>query len=364
MDPKHADSGFERSIVLKAGLASADVLRGARGSRIAPAAIEPAIPSLVATGITLRSPRFGGDVRASETVRFRLSYKIKDRDDLPKTLLASVRWDPLDVATSAVPPDAAGTPAPATPAPATPAPAATEPAPTTETTDSQAATPTPTPTPEPTPPSLDLVVPERLGDVVAPVKVNFSKKAIGFDVGVPTSPGRYRLTVTLHDAEGVAYDLATQAMVPVLIVRVSGDLDAQIVAPAALELTTTERSTIDLWVANLGRRAWGHEGIRARDRLTPATFARVVGRWVALGDAEGTAAAAGAASADPAALPVGMAPRDVVSAGLGVVAPTVPGEYLLMLDVVTPDDGSLVANGLEPTIVRVTVSAPPPEDLD
>jgi hypothetical protein len=153
-------------------------------------------------------------------------------------------------------------------------------------------------------------------------------------------------------------------MVPVLIVRVSGDLDAQIVAPAALELTAAARSTIDLWVANLGRRAWGHEGIRARDRLTPATFARVVGRWVALGDAEGAAAAAGAASADPAALPVGMAPRDVVPAGLGVVAPTVPGEYLLILDIVTPDDGSLVASGLEPTIVRVTVSTPPPEDLD
>jgi len=344
MDPAHADSGFERSIVLKEGLASADVLRGARGSRAtATPGVLPAIPSLVESGIKLTSPRFGGAVRASETVRFRLSYKIKDRDDLPDRLLASVRWDPLD-GTSTTAPTATATPSPS--ATATPAP---EPQ----------ATPA-----EPVPPSLDLVVPERLGDVVAPVKVRFTKKAIGFDVAVPSAPGRYRLTVTLHDREGVAYDLATQAMVPVLIVRVSGDLDAEIVAPATTEFVASAHGTVDLWVANLGRKAWGHEGIRARDRITPATFARVVGRWVPLGDSNAAASAAGNAVAKAAALPVALAPGDLVPAALGVVAPSVPGEYLLVLDIVTPDDGSLVASGLEPTIVRVSVLAPTPEDLD
>jgi hypothetical protein len=348
MDPKHADSGFERSIVLKAGLASDDVLRGARGSRSAvQPALEPAVPTLVETGIKLTSPRFGGTVRTAETVRFRLSYKIKDRDDLPDKVQASVRWDPLDAQAAEPAPVAAPAPA-ATPAPAAPS----EPTPT-------EVTPT-----ESTPPSLDLVVPERLGDVVAPVKVRFTKKAIGFDVTPPATPGRYRLTVTLHDREGVAYDLATQAMIPVLIVRVSGDLDARIVAPAAIELATSESASLDVWVANLGRTAWGHEGIRARDRSTESTFARVVGRWVALGEGEPAAAAAAAATAGPAALPVGMAPRDLAETALDVVAPKASGEYLLVLDVVTPDDGSLVASGLDPTIVRVTVAAPPAEELD
>jgi hypothetical protein len=363
MDPAHADSGFERSIVLREGLASSDVLRGARGSRAAaPPDGRPPIPSLVESGIKLTSPRFGGAVRATETVRFRLSYKIKDRDDLPDRLLASVRWDPLDGTSTAAPaatatPPAAATPVPEpTPAASAATPAQPQPAP---------AQPEPQATPaEPAPPSLDLVVPERLGDVVAPVKVRFTKKAIGFDVAVPSAPGRYRLTVTLHDAEGVAYDAATQAMVPVLIVRVSGDLDAEIVAPATTEFVASTRGTVDLWVANLGRKAWGHEGIRARDRVTPATFARVVARWVALDEGERAADAAGRATANAAALPVALAPGDVVPAALGVVAPSVPGAYLLVLDIVTPEDGSLVASGLEPTIVRVTVVAPPPEELD
>jgi hypothetical protein len=121
---------------------------------------------------------------------------------------------------------------------------------------------------------------------------------------------------------------------------------------------------VDLWVANLGRKAWGHEGIRARDRVTPATFARVVARWIALDESERAANAADSATASAAALPVALAPGDVVPAALGVIAPSVPGAYLLVLDIVTPDDGSLVASGLEPTIVRVAVVEPAPEELD
>ena len=44
-------------------------------------------------------------------------------------------------------------------------------------------------------------------------------------------------------------------------------------------------------------------------------------------------------------------------ASLALKAPKVPGTYLLLLDVVTPDLGSLVASGANPTLVRVTVVA-------
>ena len=40
---------------------------------------------------------------------------------------------------------------------------------------------------------------------------------------------------------------------------------------------------------------------------------------------------------------------------MGLDVPTVPGDYLLILDVVTPEQGSLAAAGVEPTIVRVKV---------
>ena len=40
---------------------------------------------------------------------------------------------------------------------------------------------------------------------------------------------------------------------------------------------------------------------------------------------------------------------------LDLVAPTAPGQYLLLLDIVTPERGSLVASGADPTMIRVTV---------
>ena len=39
---------------------------------------------------------------------------------------------------------------------------------------------------------------------------------------------------------------------------------------------------------------------------------------------------------------------------LGLTAPTAAGDYLLVLDIVTPDRGSLIASGGDPTLVRVT----------
>ena len=45
----------------------------------------------------------------------------------------------------------------------------------------------------------------------------------GLDVAIdlPAEPGRYRLTTTIHDAQDVALDAPTQALVAVLIVQVS-----------------------------------------------------------------------------------------------------------------------------------------------
>jgi hypothetical protein len=38
-------------------------------------------------------------------------------------------------------------------------------------------------------------------------------------------------------------------------------------------------------------------------------------------------------------------------------APTAEGNYLLLIDIVTPAAGSLASHGVEPTIVRVHVAA-------
>jgi hypothetical protein len=69
--------------------------------------------------------------------------------------------------------------------------------------------------------------------------------------------------------------------------------------------------------------------------------------------------------ADPAAaetradLPIGLASGATADASLSLTAPDAPGDYLVMLDVVTPERGSLIAAGWQPTLVRVTVVAGP-----
>ena len=81
MDPAHVSSGFERSIVLRAGLASADVLAGARGSASGGArAVVPGSPDLLKTGIRLGTPTFKGLTAASGKSTLRIRFKIKDRE--------------------------------------------------------------------------------------------------------------------------------------------------------------------------------------------------------------------------------------------------------------------------------------------
>jgi hypothetical protein len=57
-------------------------------------------------------------------------------------------------------------------------------------------------------------------------------------------------------------------------------------------------------------------------------------------------------------MPIGIASGNKADAILGLTAPSTPGDYLLVLDVVTPERGSLVASGADPTLVRITVVAP------
>ncbi|MEX2184692.1 MAG: hypothetical protein WEC14_09620 [Chloroflexota bacterium] len=316
MDPEDAASGFTRSIVLKAGLAPADVRREARGSASAGgSAGSPAgadIPSLASLGLRLGQPSLDATA-AGSSGPFSVDVDVPDRTTLPSSMRASVRWDPLDAAANA---------------------------------------------PAPEPPDLGLVVPEQLGDIVEPVKAKIRDDSLTFPLAAPVTPGRYRLTVTLHDADGVAFDAATQALIPSLIVRVTGDVDARIVAPAVAELSAATTASIDLWVANLGRAAWGHEAIHTPvdpEGFAPAVGATVHGRWVPLGDDPAVGAAAAGAGEMRASLPAGLQPGVVVPVTLAVDVPVVPGVYLLMLDILTPEHGSLVATGLEPTVIRVHV---------
>ena len=88
MDPERGTSGFARSIVLKAGLASADVLANARGSAAAAPIIdaESLVPSLAAAGVAAKAPILDErGRRAGDTIRYKYwPYTVDDRKALPK----------------------------------------------------------------------------------------------------------------------------------------------------------------------------------------------------------------------------------------------------------------------------------------
>jgi hypothetical protein len=331
MDPDGGTSGFTRSIVLKKGLASADVLRHARGRAHGAVTLpDPAtlVPSLVGTGLSMKTPNLRSTL-AGRPLWYRIPYRVPDRDRLPDGLQASVRWDPLD-------------------------PPATDPS---------------APTDPETPPDFGLITPERIGDVVAPAALKVDTKNLSIRVSAPAAPGRYRLTVTLHDKDGVAYDAASQAGVATLIVRLTGPYDAALSAPQGLDLEPGGSHALSLWVTNLGHAAWGQKAVPGTKSVdnrkpvgsSPATHARIVGTWVALGvDDPAQVDAAAAASITPAELPAAFSPRAVTKTDLLLFAPSTAGEYLLVIDVVTPEVGSLAAHGVEPTIVRVHVAEPAP----
>ena len=142
MDTETATSGFTRSVVMKTGLASRDVLAGAAGSphdgnaTTSSAGLEsliPLAPTLIGTKIALSTPDIKRLPSAGTKGNVDVAFKIKDRKALPTGLQASVRWDPIDVAVAPADPatevGATSDGAPAAPAAAagseTPTPSAT-----------------------------------------------------------------------------------------------------------------------------------------------------------------------------------------------------------------------------------------------
>src|SRR6478672_9552967 len=128
MDTETPTSGFTRSVVMKTGLASRDVLAGAAGSpRDANAttsngieSLLPLAPTLIGTKLVLSTPDIKRLPSAGTKGHVDVAFKIKDRKALPTGLQASVRWDPIDVAVAPADPanevGAASDGAPAAPA--------------------------------------------------------------------------------------------------------------------------------------------------------------------------------------------------------------------------------------------------------
>ena len=362
MDPDEVNAGFHRSIVLKARLTSGEVLGNAVRDLDGP--IRPVEPSLVGLGLTFGAP----DLTTPPTAGSRTTLTLPIAKDaaalLPADLMIGTRWDRLDGGASAesTGPAASATPSPSAAPPASPAPAGSS-APTSSPSASAATGDgsiggSDPGTTAPADASIDLVVPERAGEVVAPVRAKrLAGGGISVPVIVPSTPGLYRLVATVHGSDGVAYDASTQALVPALVVRVTGPLTATYTAPATATTAADAPLTLAVTVTNLGREAWGHpsetHGVGPAAEREPASRATLIARWVDLGGLGASGASAGVAST---ILPAGLAPGRSVAVGFSLHAPAAPGEYLVVLDVLDPLTGSLAAAGVPPGIVRVTVT--------
>ncbi|MEA2547829.1 MAG: hypothetical protein QOE42_427 [Chloroflexota bacterium] len=354
MDPDNVDSGFHRSIVLNANLTSGEVV----GHAVAgPGTTLPVPdPTLTGLGVTFGAPDLTTPPTAGSKTTLTLPVASDAAALLPAKLMVGTRWDRLDGGAASPPP-------PATPAPtATPSPSASAAPATGGSTGAPAVAPTGDADPGTTAaddPVVDLVVAEQPGEVVAPVRARRLRSGgIAVPVTIPSTPGLYRLVATVHQPDGVAYDAATQALIPALVVRVTGPLNATYAVPATATAAVGASFDLTVRVTNLGRTAWGHPAdartIVAAERQ-PASRAMLVARWVDLGGLGVTPAGMPGGVAN-SVLPAGLAAGASVTVDVPLLAPASPGEYLLVLDVVDPATGSLAAAGVPPGIIRVTVS--------
>ena len=349
MDPDSVDSGFHRSIVLKASLTSAEVIGNAIRGPVVP--VVPPEPTLTDLGVTFGPPDLTSPPTAGSTTTLTLPVARDAAALLPAQLMVGTRWDRLDAGSTSDP--AAGTGAGSASPPTAPTPA-----PKSSSTPAAGSDPGTTAAAGP---SIDLVVPEQAGEVVAPVLAKrLPTGGISVPVTIPSTPGLYRLVATIHLPDGVAFDAATQALVPALVVRVTGPITAMYGVPPTATVAGGSAFDLTVRVTNLGRSAWGHPaevhsvGVAERE---PASRALLAARWVDLGGtgsgATGSSVSSGVANA---MLPAGLAPGAAIAVDLLLTAPTAPGDYLLVLDIVDPATGSLAAAGVPPGIVRVTVT--------
>ena len=372
LDPTNRRSGFYRSLVTRAELRADEVARGA-------ALGDDVVRPDAGAGASAEPPRIGPTVaRASLSgvptagSQVRLTLVLSDPgSESPAGLQVGVRWSPLDTtsaepsapAASAVPkpegsPTAQGSPTPTPAASAAPTPAGSptadgSPPPEGSRTSDPGASPGPT-----LEPARGLVASEVPGDVVMLAEVRATAKSVRADVDVPDTPGLYRLVTTIHDAQGVAFDAATQDRIPALLVRVTGTVSARLATTDQLVVTTGDSVEVPVAVMNSGTVAWAESRSIGRaadggDTGEPASPpALLVGHWVRL-DPAGGGPDLGTVWARLA-----VAPGATEQVSLYLIAPDLPGDYLLLLDVVSPSQGSLVAAGNEPVSVRVTVGWP------
>jgi hypothetical protein len=364
LDPTSTTSGFNRSLVVRPGLRTDQVRAGADGATTLPIdqPVASLAPSLVALGVEARTPMIKSTGTASGLVTstaawLTLPLTLPQGASLPPGLELAVHWEPIALDPAPIGAGSASPQPSASPGSGTSS-GPNQPNPNQPGPSGQPANPTPAPTPSatpvPEPPQIEGAVAETPTQVVAPVEARVSGQKLRIRVSLPTAPGRYRLVTTIHDGGGVAYDPPTQSLIQSLIVRVTGPASVAYGVVPSITAQAGTTSRISIRIANDGRLAWADPLIDLADpvlgRPVVSPVSLLVARWVPLDP--GTAPEAAPATT----FAPGLAPGHQAVVSLELSAPTTPGAYLLLVDIVTPLHGSLAALGVPPAQIRVTVT--------
>ncbi len=328
LDPDRADRGYNRSLSVRGGLRALDVLRSApsapanAGDGSAGGAVPTGVAaSLARLGARFTAPQLSGPPVAGAQMTLRLPIGSGDR--LPKLLSVGTRWDPVSGVASV------------------------DPKPT-----RVAAADLPRLVADP--PEIDLVEPEVAGSLVTTARSARDKTGVSVAVALPTQSGLYRLVTTIHDADGIAYDAETQALIPALFVQVIGPMWASYGVPALVDAAPGQPFTVRVRVANTGTESWGVGqplGAIAPNRRIIALPPQLLARWLDLiPDITGASP-----EQDWVAVPTPIDPGTDTLVELTLTAPTRSGGYLLVLDTITSDGQSLAGLGVPPGLIRVTV---------
>jgi hypothetical protein len=338
LDPNRQSSGFVRSLVTRGGVTAAQVRAGATGT---PGTVGPApVPSLASKGVRFSEATLAALPIAGTATTLTLPLAKGHISGIPAGTEVSIRWDPLVVSR---PSTAAQSAAPAPSEPPQPG----------------LNWAVPTPTPLPPAPEVDLVVPEQNGSVVEPVAASRGDGGLRVTVTYPAAPGLYRLSTMLHTPEGVAYDDATQNLLTPVLVTVGGPIAAAYGAPSSISLEAGSSIDLPVRVMNAGSQRWDMVETAPRSQVAgepqlPSHVstipAKLVATWVS---------ADGHAVPDPVTVNLAdtvAGPGGSAEALVGLTAPADGGDYLLLLDVLSPVNGPLSALGSQPAMVRISVA--------
>ena len=364
MDPIYRQSGFYRSLVGHAKLRAEEVARGA-ARRPAAASVpgqaappggwqivqppEPsAAPDAFALGARPGTPTLVGMPLPASTVKLQLPVKVPVGVRLSAAYQLGTRWIPLDVAGAAADRpldtdpsqggDASQGAATITAPDASPAAGA----------DTGIAV------------GSSLVAQESAASLVEVVPATVADGRVSGSVTLPAASGRYRLEVTLHDADGVALPYAVQVSIPRVVAHVGGPGAAWLDAPPTLSVVAGTLTSVQVVATNGEATPWGScsRGPRDPGPERAGCPVRLMGRWVAL-DGPGTA--------EPMTRKLSVPAAAAQTTWLSGPAPTGPGAYLLVLSLErTMGAGQVDVLG-RPTTVKVLVAAarlvPPAGDV-